>query len=351
MSMICFALFAQTDQIFVHEATVANSAAGYITTIDHPDLNGNPNANIFVSHNYNPGGAGGVLNTNQTGTWYDGTNWTIFNEGFQNIAGTSYNVFISEGSPVIQVTADGSNYSEVINNGTINNDPGAVLMMSKYWNPFGVYNTQNYGFWYDDGDGRWNLYAEDLDPQPINAAYKVLLSPGTGGSEAFVHTATPANISSNWTQIDHPALNGNPDATLVVMHNWGTAGDAANIVLDKVIGVWYTGTHWAIYIEDQSAMTANLEFNVYLMNPTLGTEDNAILGVTIHPNPATDIVNIQANGEISNITLFNTLGQEVKAIEVNSTTTSINIANLQAGIYLATIESEVGTETRRIIKK
>jgi hypothetical protein len=65
--------------VFIHRATAANTA-GHVTTIDHPHSNGQPNAILIVTPNFNPGGAGGTYNTSAIGVYYTAGKWTIFNQ-------------------------------------------------------------------------------------------------------------------------------------------------------------------------------------------------------------------------------------------------------------------------------
>jgi hypothetical protein len=79
---------------FVHIATAANTAWD-VTTIDHPLANGNPNAIIIVTPNYNPGGVGGTYHNHLIGVKYAGGKWLIFNQdGLQIPAGAAFNVII-----------------------------------------------------------------------------------------------------------------------------------------------------------------------------------------------------------------------------------------------------------------
>ena len=63
---------------FLHIATAGNSASNW-TVIDNPYTNGNADAKLFISHNWNGSGSG-VYNDHVSGLWYNGSNWTIFNE-------------------------------------------------------------------------------------------------------------------------------------------------------------------------------------------------------------------------------------------------------------------------------
>lgn len=80
---------------------------------------------------------------------------------------------------------------------------------------------------------------------------------------AFVHRATPENVSFNSTYIDDPRTNYNPDAVLSVTQNWNPGGEGGTYN-DHPVGVWYdekTGK-WAIFNQDRAAMPEGTAFNV-----------------------------------------------------------------------------------------
>ncbi len=351
-SVICL---GQNDLIFTHIANPGSGSSDYISEIDHPDLNDNPDAVFFVTHVYNPGGTGGILNDNQTGTWYNSSSsrWTVFNEDFTPIViDAAYNIYVANEASTIATTTDGSSYTLVIDDARVNNNPDANLISSKHWNPNGVYNTQNYGFWYDDGDGKWNLYTEDIANQPNGAAYNILLEPGQEEATiAFKHTATQSNIQGNWTYIDHPLLNGNPNAHLIVQHNWGTSGDAANILHDHVIGVWYSAGQWAIYNEDQTPFIEDLEFNVYVYDELLSTNDLSGKDFSLYPVPAKDHLFINSAVPIERVEVFNVLGKQIKDIDPLPSAQGLNISSLSTGIYLLKISTNNSSTVKKFIKE
>jgi len=57
----------------------------------------------------------------------------------------------------------------------------------------------------------------------------------------------------------------------------------------------------------------------------------------IYPNPATDIVNIKINNN-SELAIFNTTGEEVKHINTNQNTMTIDISDLPNGIYFVIVD-------------
>jgi hypothetical protein len=79
---------------YVHTSD-GNNITNNRTEIDHPDANGNPDAQIFITHNYNPGGATGKYHNKNVGVWYNGSKWTIYNEDKSGMPiGVSFNVMI-----------------------------------------------------------------------------------------------------------------------------------------------------------------------------------------------------------------------------------------------------------------
>lgn len=73
-----------------------------------------------------------------------------------------------------------------------------------------------------------------------------------------------------------------------------------------------------------------------------------LANVQVHPNPATDILNISIqNGLIFKIDVYNLLGKKI----FTSTKTKINIESLAKGVYLLKIRSEDGgVITKKLIK-
>ncbi len=65
--------------VFIHRAIAANIGFNE-TEIDHLLTNGDPNAILIVTPNFNPGGGAGVLNNHPIGVVYDGSKWRIFNQ-------------------------------------------------------------------------------------------------------------------------------------------------------------------------------------------------------------------------------------------------------------------------------
>jgi hypothetical protein len=96
---------------------------------------------------------------------------------------------------------------------------------------------------------------------PPGAAFNVLI-PAVDTS-VFIHPARNWNITANWTTIDHPLTNGDPDAVVLVTHTYNPGGGGGTYN-NHAIGVWYDDDvdKWAIFNQDRAAMTEFAAFNV-----------------------------------------------------------------------------------------
>jgi len=75
-------------------------------------------------------------------------------------------------------------------------------------------------------------------------------------------------------------------------------------------------------------------------------------GFNIYPNPVSDrlfIENIEPDG-ISQIEIYNVLGKKCLSLEIHEGKNSINIEDLESGIYILTIDTSTGPIKRMFIK-
>lgn len=90
-------------------------------------------------------------------------------------------------------------------------------------------------------------------------------------------------------------------------------------------------------------------FDNLVVSPTVGVESVAKIEASIFPNPATDkfVVKTTENGTM---TITNALGQVIKTVAVNGATT-VDVSELPAGLYHATLTSKNGSNTQKVIVK
>ena len=84
---------------------------------------------------------------------------------------------------------------------------------------------------------------------------------------AFTHLTTAANDQGTVTFINNPLCNGDPNAILLITHNYNPASTTTAGQYPHPIGVYYaTGQQqWCIYNDDGVAMATNIAFNVLII--------------------------------------------------------------------------------------
>ena len=77
-----------------------------------------------------------------------------------------------------------------------------------------------------------------------------------------------------------------------------------------------------------------------------GVENHESLA-TIYPNPANNVLNINANSNISMVEVFNVMGQMVASYNANDVNTQINTSNFANGVYTVRIHTENGVSNQK----
>lgn len=89
----------------------------------------------------------------------------------------------------------------------------------------------------------------------------------------------------------------------------------------------------------ESAPTNEKCYLVYV-----GIEEGNATAIKVYPNPATDVVTVEATADVRNITLVNYLGQPVMNQDVNGQSTiKLNVSNLESGVYFVRFTTADGS--------
>lgn len=73
--------------------------------------------------------------------------------------------------------------------------------------------------------------------------------------------------------------------------------------------------------------------------------------VKVYPNPAVDVINIQAATPLQSVQLYDVAGRLLQTALVNDTRASIDIASRAAGVYFVKITTDEGGKVEKIIKQ
>jgi hypothetical protein len=108
----------------------------------------------------------------------------------------------------------------------------------------------------DDGEEGTNTNREE---PPVDTAKD------TAKGASFVHRATDENSRGDYTYLSDPAIDGDPDAVVMVSVSTDRGRDGGPSY-DHNIGVWYEAgaQKWAIFNQDLSAVPAGATFRVVL---------------------------------------------------------------------------------------
>ncbi|MFK5854801.1 MAG: T9SS type A sorting domain-containing protein [Bacteroidota bacterium] len=114
--------------------------------------------------------------------------------------------------------------------------------------------------------------------------------------------------------------------------------DATGLVSDS-----YSGK---LLIRNNDPSNEQVDVTVLLAVTVGVTENGENEYIAVYPNPASTLLNVKSNGTITNVRLINTIGQVVYS---NTTATSIDISNLDKGIYFVQIDTNNGTTTQKVL--
>jgi hypothetical protein len=89
------------------------------------------------------------------------------------------------------------------------------------------------------------------------------------------------------------------------------------------------------------AITANVTLS-------LGGFDNA--NFKYYPNPVTDVLTVSYSNVISDVVVYNLLGQQMLTSKPNATQTQVDLSSLTAGTYMVKVTSDEVSKTIKVVK-
>jgi hypothetical protein len=273
--------------------------------------------------------------------------------------------------------------------------PGTYYYATRYQLNGGafVYGATNFGFW--NGTDKINgvlTVNPPLPPANDDCASAIALTPGgiftdnplTGTMLAASLTAgvTPScqttNITDVWYTVQVPA-SGNitietqvtPTTSLtdtVVVAYSGACGSLVEVGCDDdggptganglmsllpltsqtpgsilYIGVWKYGT-------EVPSLTSK-DFVISAYDASLGNNSFDSSNFAYYPNPVKNTLNLSYNQEISNVEVFNLLGQKVSSNVINANAAQIDMSNLSKGAFMVKVTSNNQLKTIKVIKE
>jgi hypothetical protein len=267
----------ESEAVFLQTAAGGNMMAHYTVIRDHPS---DPKALVFAMPHFS--NSSQIYHKHFLAVWWNGFQWTIVNQDRDTMRHNSeFNVqIVGEGENAFVHTATAENIKEgswTVIEGESAKDQDALVFVMPTWSRDGkemrLREDHPVGVWYT-GE-RWAVINLDGADMLEDTAFNVqILSPG---KNAFVHKATPLNITENWTLIDDREVEMAANKLVFVTPRGSPTGTQVNNT--RPMGVWLYGTQWTIFnqLEDtqttpreDDAMPVGAEFNVLILEPDEG---------------------------------------------------------------------------------
>ena len=120
----------------------------------------------------------------------------------------------------------------------------------------------------------------------------------------------------------------------------------------QILGVTEGAEYWW-RVKPSTACTEGVfgEVFSFTVDGILGTEDQTIEGLVVYPNPANNVLNVEAKSTISSIEIMNVLGQTILSETSTSNKMQVDISALSTGNYFVRITSENNSSVLQILKQ
>ncbi|MES2410503.1 MAG: T9SS type A sorting domain-containing protein [Bacteroidota bacterium] len=161
------------------------------------------------------------------------------------------------------------------------------------------------------------------------------------------NTGSDANFTinlANSTGTTGYALYSGDCATLAMVAGSCTTTGGSTLVTGLATGSVY---YLRVFSTTPSAR-GSFELTV---TATLGTGEFDSSSFSYYPNPVKNTLNLSYNKEISDVEVFNLLGQKVLSSNVNSNDVQVNMSNLANGPYMVKVTSNNQVKTLKVIKE
>lgn len=105
------------------------------------------------------------------------------------------------------------------------------------------------------------------------------------------------------------------------------------------------------YVQVWSNFAEQGTFSLRLSNPSLSTSNFNNSVFNVYPNPVRDVLNISYDKDITQVAVYNLVGQEVLSKTASAAISSIDMSSLSSGIYMVKLTSGSQSRTVKVAKK
>lgn len=171
-----------------------------------------------------------------------------------------------------------------------------------------------------------------------------------GRLKLTINKTPEINITGNWMLEPHEStvLRAvvSEDSDPISSYKW-YIGSSVKSTTDSLVLEDVT-TNTDIRLEAKSTKNCT-DTSWITVTANVGIDDVETMQVNIYPNPASRYLNIASEETIVDVTLFNTIGQQVINRHIGNTSAQLDLSALTAGTYTLQINSANGNKTTRKI--
>jgi hypothetical protein len=142
-----------------------------------------------------------------------------------------------------------------------------------------------------------------------------------------------------------------------------------SVIKDVYASIEEAGTEFSFTFDDIGAEDAFVQYgfgvgginanpadeaslgSVVVTSNTLSVSDFTTINVSLFPNPTTQNITIQSDKQITDVAIYNTLGQIVKNASPQATNFSVETSNLNTGVYFVSLKTDTASKTVKFIKQ
>ncbi len=106
-----------------------------------------------------------------------------------------------------------------------------------------------------------------------------------------------------------------------------------------------------VWNDDSADRVGSSWFDLTVQDGTLSTQSFQLEDIKIFPNPVNNVLNIQSNVSIDKVEIFDLLGQRIKELNLGSNTNTVDLSDLNDGMYLIQISINGKESTYKVLKK
>jgi len=148
----------------------------------------------------------------------------------------------------------------------------------------------------------------------------------------------------SYTMFDGSSDHAFEDTFLNILYQWHTDDPVSQREIDRNNAIYVRQNNRNPYIDHP-------EYVLSIWNTTLSTSDFNRNSISMYPNPVkTNTVHFKTTKDLE-VIVYDVLGKQILTQKITSSKNTVNVANLNKGIYIVRLISEYGEVTKKLIKQ